>query len=136
MDFNIVFSKNRSKLDKYIKLNKIRNKVIIDIKEIYDEEKIYEDFEKYQPYFNLLIYNKIISSLKKDKDIFYLPNFNNPKIKISDLFYIKEQIKLPEIDMNFNCLFFYEDLDNLDEIRQEIFEKLHFFDSAQIIKDY
>ena len=58
MNFYIVLCKSRKKFDKYVKVNKIRNKVIIDIKEQLDIEKI--TYNEYKDYFNLLIYTKIL----------------------------------------------------------------------------
>ena len=80
MNFYMVFCKSRKKFDKYIKINRIRNKVIIDIKQQLDEENL--DYSKFRDYFNLLIYTRIIHSLKKGKDIYYIPNFSNKEIDI------------------------------------------------------
>ena len=55
MDFYLVFTKNRKRFDKYIKVNKIKNKVIIDIKFLLDDYEV-DDYETYREYFNLIIW--------------------------------------------------------------------------------
>ena len=65
MNFYLVFCKNRKKFDKYVKINRVKNKVIVDIKQNIEEEGI--DPEKYKDYFNLIIYTRIVHSLQKGK---------------------------------------------------------------------
>ena len=45
MEFYCVYVKTRKKLDKYVKVNRIKNKYIVDIKKILEEEEI--DFDKF-----------------------------------------------------------------------------------------
>ena len=68
MNFFIVFCKTRRKFDKYIKINRVRNKVIVDINELVNEYDI--DIDKHRDYFNLMIYTRINHSLRKGKDIY------------------------------------------------------------------
>lgn len=103
MNFYIVFTKNRKKFDKYVKVNKVKNKIIIDIKQQLDECNINNSYLEYKEYFNLLIYTKITQSILKKKDIYYLPNFSNKDIIIEDLFKIK---KILNDNVNFNILLF------------------------------
>jgi len=131
MDFYIVFSKNRKKFDKYVKVNKIKNKVIIDIKEQL-EENLVKDKIKHKDFFNLLIFNKIKQSISKHKDIYYIPNFEDD-ININDLLKLRQIIKTPS--NNFNILLFFDDFKN-DDIINNIINIIDTFDSAQIIKDY
>ena len=137
MNFYIVFCKNRKKFDKYVKVNRIRNKVIIDIKQQLEQmnEEEGEDFteNKYRDYFNLLIYTKIIHSLRKTKDIYYIPNFDNPDLDIKELFKIKNVFEFP---VEFGSLYLYEDFDDKPELQEEILGELHNFDTSQIIRDY
>ena len=58
MDFFCVYVKNRKKLDKYVKVNRIRNKYIIDIKKIIEEEEI--SFDKERTYLKIIIFQKKI----------------------------------------------------------------------------
>ena len=70
MNFFIVYCKTRRKFDKYIKINRVRNKVIVDINELIDEYGIDNSLQKHRDYFNLMIYTRINHSLRKSKDIY------------------------------------------------------------------
>ena len=50
MNFYIVFTKNRKKFDKYVKVNKIKNKTIIDIKQQLEECNINNSYIEYKEY--------------------------------------------------------------------------------------
>ena len=63
MEFYIVFVKNRKKLDKYIKINKVRNKTIIDIKQQLDDHGL-EDVTEWREYFNLRVYLSFNAGLR------------------------------------------------------------------------
>lgn len=131
MNFYMVFCKQRKKFDKYIKINRIRNKVIIDIKQQLEEENL--DYIKYKDYFNLLIYTRIIHSLKKGKDIYYIPNFFNKSLDIKEIFKIKEILSF---DIQFNILVFYDEFKSDEQLLADIFDNMDFFHTSQIIKDY
>lgn len=131
MNFYIVFVKNRKKFDKYVKVNRIKNKVIIDIKDQLEENQI-KDKIKYKDYFNLLIFTKITQSFKKNKDIYYIPNFYDKNLDIKELIGLKKFIEPP---INFNILLFYDEFKN-DEIISNLIDLLDTFDSSQIIRDY
>lgn len=132
MDFYIVYCKTRRKFDKYIKINRIRNKVIVDIREILDSEDM--DIEKNKDYFNLMVYTRIIHSLKKQKDIYYIPNFKNNKVIIEELLKLKDILN--NININFNILLFYDEFKDDKETLDEIFENMSNFTTSQIIKNY
>ena len=109
MEFYIVFVKNKKKLDKYIKVNKIRNKAIIDIKQQLEDHGL-EDVTEWRDYFNLMIYTKIRQALNKNKDVYYIPNLNKiNNLEIDEILQIKENLKE---EINFNLLFlgFYNDM--------------------------
>lgn len=127
----MVFCKQRKKFDKYVKINRIRNKVIIDIKQQLEDESL--DYTKYRDYFNLLIYTRIIHSLKKGKDIYYIPNFSNKKLDIKEIYKIKEILSF---DIQFNILVFYDEFKSDDVLLTDIFDNMSFFHTSQIIKDY
>lgn len=131
MNFHIVFTKNRKRFDKYSKINRIRNKVIIDIKAMLLEYDV--DYDTYKEYFNLLVYTKIQHSLKKGKDIYYIPNFSNKNINMTEVFKIKE-ILTEGID--FNILIFYDEFVNDVHINESILENMTMFDASQILKNY
>jgi len=132
MDFYVVFCKNRKKFDKYVKVNRIKNKVIIDIKDQLEDIQI-KDREKYKDYFNLLIYTKIIQSLKKNKDIYYLPNFYDKNLDTNEILKLK---KYSQENTNFNILMFYDEFGSDDNTFKDIINHLDVFDSSQIIRDY
>lgn len=131
MNFYIVYCKTRRKFDKYIKINRIRNKVIVDIRELIEQEDI--DVESHKDYFNLTVYTKIVHSLKKSKDIYYIPNFRGNNVIVSEILKLKEILNF---DIKFNILIFYDEFINDKELLDEVFSNINNFDSSQIIKDY
>lgn len=131
MNFYLVFTKSRKRFDKYVKVNRIKNKVIIDIKQQLDEYEI--SYDEYKEYFNLLIYHKITQSITKNKDVYYIPNFSNKNIKIEEVFKIK---KILNDNVKFNILIFFDEFKDNDEINQSILSNMNIFDASQILKSY
>lgn len=123
--------KNRKKLDKYCKVNRLKNKVIIDIKSALEENEIFDN--KYNDYFNLMIYTRIVQSLNKGKDIYYIPNFQNEKLDVNEILKIKKILKT---DTNFNILMFFDEFKDDIRIQNDIFTNINMFDNSQILKDY
>lgn len=133
MEFYIVFIKNRKKLDKYIKINKIRNKTIIDIKQQLDDHGL-EDVSEWREYFNLIIYTKVTQTIRKNKDVYYIPNMNNiSTLDIDNIFQIKENLNGK---INFNLLFFFEDFKDNQKLYEDLLSSISLFDAIQIIRDY
>ena len=133
MEFYIVFVKNRKKLDKYIKINRIRNKTIIDIKQQLDDY-VLDDATEWRDYFNLIIYSKISQTIRKNKDVYYIPNLNKiSSIEIDDIFQIKDNLSEK---VNFNLLFFFEDFKDNQKLYENILSNISLFDAIQIIRDY
>lgn len=133
MEFYIVFIKNRKKLDKYIKINKIRNKTIIDIKQQLEDNGL-EDVNEWREYFNLIIYTKITQTIRKNKDIYYIPNIQKINdLDIENIFQIKNNLNCK---VNFNLLFFFEDFKDNKKLNDDILSNISSFDSIQIIRDY
>lgn len=132
MNFYIVFTKNRKKFDKYVKVNKIKNKTIIDIKQQLEEYNII-NYNEYKEYFNLLIYTKINQTLMKKKDVYYLPNFCNKQMIVEDIFKIK---KILDGNVNFNILLFFDEFKDDDIVYQSILENMNIFNASQILKSY
>lgn len=129
MNFFCVYCKVRKKFDKYIKVNKIKNKYIIDIKRIVEEEDV--DFEDDKTYLKILIFNKIQQAIDRKKDIYYIPDFDNE-------FSIEKLLNLKKIlgDNNFNILIFYNEFRKNQDILEEVFNNLSKFSNSQIIRDY
>ena len=130
MNFFCVYVKTRKKFDKYIKVNKIRNKYILDIKKIIEEESLSYDDEKM--YLKILIYQKIQQAIEKRKDIYYIPYFN-------DEFSIEKLINIKKIlgeNNNFNVLIFYNEFRKNQKALDDVFSNLSKFSASQIIRDY
>lgn len=129
MSFFCVYCKSRKKLDKYIKLNAIKNKYIIDINKIISEEEV--DFSNDKTYLKILIFNKIQQAIERKKDIYYIPDFDNN-------FSIEKLLNLKKIlgDNNFNILLFYNEFRKNQNIIDDVFDNLSKFTSSQIIKDF
>lgn len=131
MNFYLVFTKSRKRFDKYVKVNRIKNKVIIDIKQQLEEYDI--SYPEYKEYFNLLIYTKIKHSFLKKKDIYYLPNFSNKSLDVEEVFKIK---KILDDKVNFIILLFFDEFKDNEEVNQSILSNMNIFDASQILKSY
>ena len=129
MNFICVYCKVRKKFDKYIKVNKVKNKYIIDIKKILEEEEV--DFKDDKTYLKILIFNKIQQAIERKKDIYYIPDFDN-EFSIEKLQNLKKILG----ENNFNVLIFYNEFRKNQEIIEEVFNNLSKFSSSQIIRDY
>lgn len=129
MEFFCVYCKTRKKFDKFIKVNRVKNKYIIDIKKIVDEEEVC--FNEDRTYLKILIFNKIQQAIDKKKDIYYIPDFNNE-------FSIEKLLNLRKIlaENNFNVLVFYNEFRKNPEIIDDVFDNLSKFSNSQIIRDY
>ena len=129
MEFFCVYCKTRKKFDKFVKTNRIKNKYIVDIKRIVDEEEV--DFQKDKTYLKILIFNKIQQAIDKKKDIYYIPNFDVD-------FSIEKLLNLKKIlgENNFNVLVFYNEFRKNPEIMDDVLSNLSKFSNSQIIRDY
>lgn len=129
MEFFCVYVKTRKKIDKYLKVNGIKNKYIIDLKKIQSEEDL--DIKSDKLYLKILIFNKIRQAIEKKKDIYYIPDFDNE-------FSIDKLLNLRKIlgENNFNVLIFYNEFRKDTTIVDEVLENLSKFSNSQIIRDY
>ena len=129
MEFFCVYCKTRKKVDKFIKVNRIKNKYIIDIKKIMEEEEV--SFEDDKMYLKVLIFQKIQQARDKKKDIYYIPDFDNE-------FSIEKLLNLKKIlgENNFNVLIFYNEFRKNPEVIDDVFSNLSKFSNSQIIRDY
>jgi hypothetical protein len=130
MKFFCVYVKSRKKLDKMIKVNHIKNKYIIDLKKIQEEEEITLDKEK--TYLKIIIFQKIQQALEKNKDIYYIPDFDS-EFSIEKLLNIK---KILGDSNEFNVLVFYNEFRKDQEILDDVLGNLSKFSNSQIIRDY
>ncbi len=129
MEFFCVYCKTRKKFDKFVKINRIKNKYIIDIRKIIDEEEV--DFQSDKTYLKIIIFNKIQQAIDKKKDIYYIPDFENE-------FSIEKLLNLKKIlgDNNFNVLIFYNEFRKSPDVMDDVFSNLSKFSNSQIIRDY
>lgn len=134
LNFFLTFCKNRKKFDRYVKNNKIRNKYIIDIARIIEEENISLDNPVSQKYFRIIITKRIEQAVEKEKDIYYIPNLNNSNIDIQKIFNLKTFLN----HHNFNLLTFYNEFNDNEKkyYLDQICKNLTYFDSCQILEDY
>ncbi len=129
MNFFCVYCKTRKKFDKYVKVNRIKNKYIIDLKKMSSEEEI--DIDDDKTYLKILVFNKIQQAIEKRKDIYYIPDFDNG-------FSIEKLLNLRKIlgDNNFNVLVFYNEFRKSPKIMDEVLSNLSKFSNSQLIRDY
>jgi len=129
MQFFCVYVKTRKKFDKYVKINRIRNKYIIDIKKILEEEEV--DFNIDKTYLKILIFNKIEQAIEKGKDIYYIPDFDQD-------FSIDKLLNLKKIlgENEFNVLIFYNEFRKDTQLLDGVLGNLSKFTNSQIIRDY
>ena len=129
MNFFCVYVKTRKKVDKYIKVNRVKNKYIIDIKKIIEEEELDPIGDK--TYLKILVFNKIQQAITKNKDIYYIPDFDNE-------FSIEKLLNLKKIlgENQFNVLVFYNEFRKDLEIIDDVFGNLSRFSNSLIIRDY
>jgi hypothetical protein len=129
MNFFCVYVRTRKKLDKYLKLNNIKNKYIIDIAKIVSDEEV--SFRDDKTYLKILIFNKIQQAIDRKKDIYYIPDFDNE-------FSIEKLLNLKKIlgDNNFNILIFYNEFRKTPIVLDDVFGNLSKFNASQIVRDY
>lgn len=129
MSFFCVYVKTRKKFDKYLKINAIKNKYIIDIGKIISDEEV--DFSIDKTYLKIIIFNKIQQAIDKKKDIYYIPDFDNE-------FSIEKLLNLKKIlgENDFNVLIFYNEFRRNPDVIDDVFSNLSKFNSSQIIRDY
>ena len=129
INFYVVYCRTSKKFTKYIKVNRVRNKYIIDIKKIIDEEEV--DFENEKTYLKILILNKIQQAIEKKKDIYYIPDFDN-SFSIEKLLNIRQLLG----NNNFNVLVFYNEFRKDPDILEDVLGNLDRFNASQILRDY
>ncbi len=130
MKFFCVYVQSRKKFDKYVKVNKVKNKYIIDIKKIVEEEEV--DYSDEKTYLKILIFNKIQQAIEKKKDIYYIPDFDS-QFSIEKLLNIK---KILGEENEFNVLVFYNEFRKEPDVLEDVLGNLSKFSNSQIIRDY
>ena len=132
MNFFCCYVKTRKKIDKYFKVNKIKGKYVVDLKKMIDEEGISSESDK--TYLKTLIFNKVQRAIEKNRDVYYIPNFDE-EFSIEKLLNLKKILE----DNTFNILVFYDEFKktNRDEdLINQAFDHLSYFDNSQILRDY
>lgn len=128
MEFYVMYTTVQKKATKYFKINRIRNKYIIDIKDIIATEEL-DPTDK--TYLKIFIFNKIQQAMEKNKDIYYIPDFDQD-FSIDKLLNLKKLLE----GNNFNILVFVDDFKKKPHILTEAFTHLDKFSNSQILKDY
>ena len=124
INFCVVYAKTRKKVDKYFKTNKIRNKYVLDIKKLIDEED--------DAFIKIFIFHKIQLAMEKGKDVYFIPHFDD-EFSIDKLLNLKKLLG----SNNFNILLFFDEFKAANKKHlDEALENLSKFDHTQIIKDY
>lgn len=131
MNFFCVYTKTRKKIDKFFKINKIKNKYIIDIRKIIEEEEI-SNYDEEKTFLKILILQKVQQAIEKNKDIYYIPDFDED-FSIQKLLNVK---KILGEGNNFNVLIFYNEFRRDPNILEDVMDNLTKFNSSQIIRDY
>lgn len=128
MSFFVVYTKLRKTFDKYIKSNRLKNKIIIDVKRLAIEEEIDPNDKTY---LKIIIFNRIQQAIEKGKDVYYIPNFDS-EFSIDKLLNLKKILG----DNEFNILLFFDEFVKNKEIIQPALDNLSKFSNSQIIKHY
>ena len=133
MNFFLTFCKTRKKFDKYVKINRIRNKVIVDIKNMIEEEKIDTANTDSMYYFKVLVFRKIQTSIEKDKDIYYIPNFTNQYFEVDSVLKLSQMLR--PVD-DFNLLLFHNEFLEQQHWIDFLLDNIDNFSASQLIEDY
>ncbi len=128
MNFFVVYCRQRKKFDKFVKVNRIRNKYIIDLKKLVEEEEIDPNDKTY---LKIIIFNKVQQAIEKGKDIYYIPDFDN-EFSIEKLMNMRKILE----ENAFNVLIFYNEFRKNPQILDDVFTNLSKFSNSQIIRDY
>lgn len=131
LNFFLVLCKTKKKFEKYIKLNRVRKKYVIDISKIMQEENIKPDELANSNILKVLILKKFNLAKEKKMDIYYIPSLQHQS-QISNLFNIKP---LVEDTHNFNLIYLYDDFEPGQQ-PQAILDKIADFDISQVLEDY
>lgn len=131
MDFFLVMTKNRKKFDKYIKINKIKNKMIIDISRMIEDENLDIKKKEELAYLKVMINKMIRLAAEKKKTLYYIPLVRE-ELNVTRLV---EQLKKIKYINEFNLLFFHNDFKD-DPMKDEIFEKFDAFNLTIALEDF
>lgn len=129
INFFVVYVKTYKKFQKYVKVNKIRNKYILDVKKIIQDEELETEDDK--RILKIIIFNKIQQAIEKGKDIYYIPNFD-------DEYSLEKLLNLKKVlgNNNFNILLFHDEFIKTPYLLSEAIDSICKFSNSQIIKDY
>ena len=78
INFFCVYCRTRKKVDKYFKVNRIKNKYVIDVKKMLDEEELEDRDDKI--WLKIIVFNKIEQAMKKRKDIYFIPEIGRAHV--------------------------------------------------------
>ena len=95
-----------------------------------DEEEIEYDADK--TYLKILVFQKIQKAIEKNKDVYYIPDFEH-NFSIEKLLNIK---KLLTINDEFNVVVFFNEMKEYESTLDDVINNLSKFDNSQILKDF
>ena len=98
-----------------------------------DEESVSANDVDSMQYFKILVYKRIMLAVEKEKDIYYLPNFDNDSFSVAKLLNIKNIL---EETTAFKLLLFHNEFSKFPQHISDAFEHIDKFSSSQILKDY
>lgn len=98
-----------------------------------EEEAVSSEDHDSMQYFKILVYKRIMQAVEKEKDIYYLPNFDNDNFSVKRLLNIKN---LLQGETAFNLLLFHNEFNKFPHHVTDAFEHISEFTNSQILKDY
>lgn len=132
-NFFLVFCKNRKKFDKFAKINRLKNKTVIDVFKTLAETGIDKNDQDALKYFKVILFKKFQTAQEKKRDIYYIPDFTNPSLNVEALLDVKKITG----NYTFNLLYFNNEFSEDDNsYASKLNDLLIHFDASQIIQDY
>lgn len=129
-----VFTNNRKKLDKYVKVNKIKNKIIIDVQKLISSEKFDMNDPIQAKYMKILILKKINMAKAKGKKVYYIPHLKSDRFNMESLKTLK---KLVGDNGKLGLIFFWKDFVNdKNGLKKKVIENIDIFTIVQMFEDY
>ena len=133
MNLFVVYCHNRKKFDKYAKVNRIKNKYVLDIPKLMAEDKINPDDKEGMLYLKVIVLKKIQLAQEKKRDVYYLPNFYSHKFQTDSLLTLRKILDPKDI---FNLLIFHQEFEKQPQLIEQAIANIGEFDNAQILEDY
>jgi hypothetical protein len=82
-------------------------------------------------YIKLFIFNLVNQAVERDKDVYYIPYFNE-EFSVSKLLNLRKLLG----ENQFNVLIFHDEFRKEPDILEELYDNLPKFSGTQILRDY